>query len=71
MEYANLGHTDIKVSKLCIGAMSFGKPGTMHDWSLDYPADIDYLEELYTPHEIRGAIAHNPAAGTVLIDEKK
>lgn len=44
MEYANLGHTDIKVSKLCIGAMSFGKPGTMHDWSLDYPASEKIIQ---------------------------
>lgn len=35
MEYTTLGHTDIKVSKLCVGAMSFGKAGTMHDWTLD------------------------------------
>lgn len=35
MEYAKLGHTDIKVSKLCVGCMSFGKAGTMHDWTLD------------------------------------
>jgi len=26
---------------------------------------------LYVPHEIVGAISHNPAQGTVLIDEKK
>lgn len=36
MQYAKLGHTDINVSKVCIGAMSFGKPGTMHKWSLPY-----------------------------------
>lgn len=35
MEYAKLGHTGIKVSKLCVGCMSFGKAGTMHDWTLD------------------------------------
>ena len=35
MEYAKLGHTDIRVSKLCVGCMSFGKAGTMHDWTLD------------------------------------
>lgn len=35
MEYARLGNTDITVSKLCIGCMSFGKAGTMHDWTLD------------------------------------
>ena len=35
MEYTKLGNTDINVSKLCIGCMSFGKAGTMHDWTLD------------------------------------
>ncbi len=35
MKYVTLGHSDIQVSPLCVGCMSFGKPGTMHDWSLD------------------------------------
>lgn len=35
MEYIKLGNTDIEVSKLCVGCMSFGKAGTMHDWTLD------------------------------------
>lgn len=35
MEYTTLGKTDISVSKLCVGCMSFGKAGTMHDWTLD------------------------------------
>ncbi len=35
MKYTKLGNTDIEVSKLCIGCMSFGKAGTMHDWTLD------------------------------------
>lgn len=35
MEYTMLGNTDIKVSKVCLGCMSFGKAGTMHDWTLD------------------------------------
>lgn len=35
MEYTKLGNTDIEVSKLCIGCMSFGKAGTQHDWTLD------------------------------------
>lgn len=34
MEYTTLGKTDITVSKLCVGCMSFGKAGTMHDWTL-------------------------------------
>ena len=35
MEYTKLGSTDIEISKLCVGCMSFGKAGTMHDWTLD------------------------------------
>ena len=36
MEYTKLGSTDIKVSKLCMGCMSFGDPASnMHDWTLN------------------------------------
>ena len=35
MQYTQLGETDINISKICVGCMSFGKPGTMHDWTLD------------------------------------
>ncbi|WP_167630438.1 aldo/keto reductase, partial [Listeria valentina] len=35
MKFEKLGYTDIEISKLCIGGMSFGKAGTMHDWTLD------------------------------------
>lgn len=35
MQYTKLGNTNIEVSKLCVGCMSFGKAGTMHDWTLD------------------------------------
>ena len=35
MEYTKLDNTDIEISKLCIGCMSFGKSGTMHDWTLN------------------------------------
>lgn len=38
MEYTNLGNTDIQISKLCVGCMSFGKAGTLHDWTLDEAA---------------------------------
>lgn len=35
MQYTTLGNTDIRVSKVCVGCMSFGKAGTMHQWTLD------------------------------------
>ena len=35
MEYTKLGNTDITISKICVGCMSFGKAGIMHDWTLD------------------------------------
>ncbi|UQS81918.1 aldo/keto reductase [Bombilactobacillus folatiphilus] len=35
MQYTTLGQTNIKVSKICFGGMSLGKPKTMHDWTLD------------------------------------
>ena len=38
MKYTKLGNTDIEISKLCVGCMSFGKAGTMHDWTLDEAA---------------------------------
>ena len=37
MEYVNLGKTDIKVSKVCLGCMGFGEPQAgMHSWTLPY-----------------------------------
>ena len=38
MEYTTLGSTEIEVSKICVVCMSFGKAGTMHDWTLDEAA---------------------------------
>ena len=44
MEYTKLGNTDISVSKICVGCMSFGKAGTMHDWTLDENATEDVVK---------------------------
>lgn len=33
--------------------------------------DVAFLEELYVPHPIVGAINKNPEQGVVLLDEKK
>mgnify|MGYP004561315849 CR=1 FL=1 len=38
MKYTKPGGTDIEVSSVCVGCMSFGKAGTMHDWTLDEDA---------------------------------
>lgn len=36
MEYANLGDSNLHVSKLCVGCMSFGDPGSnFHAWTLN------------------------------------
>ena len=35
------------------------------------PDDIDYLQEMYVPHPIVGAIDKNPPQGIMLLDEKK
>jgi aryl-alcohol dehydrogenase-like predicted oxidoreductase len=53
MEYGKLGNTDIEVSKLCVGCMSFGKARTMHDWTLD-EADIFEIipENMYTADDL-------------------
>lgn len=37
MEYVQLGHSNLKVSKICLGCMSFGDPNAgMHSWTLGY-----------------------------------
>lgn len=36
MKYAKLGNTDIEVSRLCVGCMSFGRPSAdFHEWTLE------------------------------------
>jgi 1-deoxyxylulose-5-phosphate synthase len=35
MEYVNFGSTGLKVSKICLGCMSYGKPTERWQWALD------------------------------------
>ena len=44
MEYTTLGNTNIEVSKLCVGCMSFGKAGTLHDWTVDEAATEEIVK---------------------------
>ena len=38
MEYTTLGNTDIRVSRICVGCMSYGKPTEdFHLWKLEQP----------------------------------
>ncbi|MDO5332181.1 MAG: aldo/keto reductase, partial [Bacillota bacterium] len=36
MEYVNLGKSDLKVSRICMGCMGFGNETTgQHSWTVD------------------------------------
>lgn len=71
MEYAKLGNTDIEVSKLCVGCMSFGKAGTMHAWTVDEAATEEIVKHaldlginfLILQTDIRKEPARNILAG--------
>ena len=44
MEYATLGHSGIKVSKVCLGGMSFGQASPdFHQWTIDAAATREVI----------------------------
>ena len=47
MEYVKLGKSDLKVSRFCLGCMSFGKagPGWL-DWVLDQEKTDEIIKKL-------------------------
>ena len=48
MKYTTLGATDIEVSRLCAGCMSFGKPSEdFHLWTLDADATREMVKTAY------------------------
>ena len=51
MKYEKLGFTDIEVSKISVGCMSFGEASTMHDWTLS-AKDSDMLVKKALEHGI-------------------
>ncbi len=44
MEYVRLGSTGLKVSRICLGCMSYGQPGKDTGWELDEDASRPYIQ---------------------------
>jgi aryl-alcohol dehydrogenase-like predicted oxidoreductase len=44
MEYVNLGSTGLKVSRLCLGMMSYGS-SKLRDWVLDYDDSLPFVKQ--------------------------
>ncbi len=44
MEYARLGSTGLKVSRICLGCMSYGQPVKGMSWELDEEASRPYIQ---------------------------
>lgn len=45
MKYTKLGNSDLNVSRICMGCMSFGDPQAgMHSWTLDEAASKDIIK---------------------------
>jgi aryl-alcohol dehydrogenase-like predicted oxidoreductase len=45
MDYANLGATGVKVSRICLGCMSYGVPAQgQHSWTLDEPTSRPFFK---------------------------
>lgn len=48
MQYAKLGHSNIEVSRICLGGMSFGKPSEdFHLWTLDEEGTKAVIKEAF------------------------
>ena len=72
MQYTKLGYTEIEVSKVCVGCMSFGGTGKVRALEVALSAeDNATLEECCLSHPTVGTINANPPQGVVLLDEKK
>ena len=46
MQYRNLGQSGLIVSRICLGCMSFGRPGAgRHEWTIDEPASRTIIRQ--------------------------
>ena len=44
MDYVNLGRTGLKVSRLCLGCMTYGEPGRgTHEWTLPEAESVPFI----------------------------
>lgn len=44
MQYSQLGNSDLRVSRICMGCMGFGDPSTgQHSWTLREPESRDII----------------------------
>lgn len=49
MKYTTLGNTDIKVSRICVGCMSFGdSEGRFHKWTLGYEQTKEMIQHAFS-----------------------
>ena len=65
MQYVRLGQTGLKVSRLCLGCMSFGDPGRgFHPWILDEDASRPILKRAVEAGINFFDTSNNYAAGT-------
>ena len=44
MDYVRLGNTGMKVSRICLGCMSYGQPGKGNEWALDEEQSRPYFK---------------------------
>jgi aryl-alcohol dehydrogenase-like predicted oxidoreductase len=45
MEYVRLGHSGLKVSKVCLGTMGFGTPGELFPWTIGEETSAEIVHE--------------------------
>jgi aryl-alcohol dehydrogenase (NADP+) len=45
MEYIRLGNTGLKVSRICLGCMSYGEPSERWPWALDEEASRPFIQK--------------------------
>ena len=65
MEYIKLNNSDLKVSKLCLGCMSFGVPEQgQYQWTLDYDDAKRIIDKAYNAGINYFDTSNNYSAGT-------